>query len=245
MTAGSAWAFSHTTAPLATAHAGEPSPITEPPPPTGCTRQGGTLRSHGHRDRKRIALTFDDGPGPLTARFVRVLDRMNASATFFVVGEEVRGRSRVMRRLLAEGNELGNHTTHHSFRGAADLKRTQRLIENATGFRPCLFRPPGGHVSRHVVNTANDLEMTTVKWDVDPRDWSTPGADTIRARVLGAARPGSIAVLHDGGGNRSGTLAALPGIIHRLRARGYELVTATEILGGEMVYPSAGEAAGL
>jgi peptidoglycan/xylan/chitin deacetylase (PgdA/CDA1 family) len=205
--------------------------------PKSCTQHGPPLRFNGHRNEKRVALTFDDGPSAYTPAFVSTLHRLNAHATFFEIGQEVPGNSEVMKRLLADGNEIGNHTTHHTI-GASegDLAETQRLIEKATGFRPCMFRPPDGALSSGLVASADDLGMTTVVWDVDPRDWATPGAGAIRARVVGAVRPGSIVVMHDGGGNRSGTLAALPKIVHDLRHRGYRLATVSQLLGSEMVY---------
>ena len=118
------------------------------------------------------------------------------------------------------------------------MRETNQLVRRATGFEPCLFRPPGGHVDAAVVAAASSESLTTVTWDVDPRDWTDPGAAAIRSRVTEAVRPGSIVALHDGGGDRSQTLAALPGIIRDLHRRGYKLVTVTTLLGGEME-PSA------
>ena len=126
---------------------------------------------------------------------------------------------------------------HHVFRGKADLAETNSVIERASGFRPCLMRPPEGVLASGLVSAAHALDMTTVVWDVDPRDWSTPGTGAIHGNVTGNARSGSIAIMHDGGGNRCETLAALPGIIKNLRHRGYKLVTVTELLGGRMLYP--------
>lgn len=205
--------------------------------PKSCTQHGPPLRFNGHRNAKRVALTFDDGPGVYTPAFVSTLHRLNAHATFFEIGEQVPGNSRVMKRILANGNEIGNHTTHHAL-GASegDLAETQRLIEKATGFRPCMFRPPNGLLSPGLVGSADALGMTTVVWDVDPQDWRDPGAAVIRAHVVGAVRPGSIVVMHDGGADRSDTLAALPKIVHDLRHRGYRLATVSQLLGSKMAY---------
>jgi peptidoglycan/xylan/chitin deacetylase (PgdA/CDA1 family) len=126
---------------------------------------------------------------------------------------------------------------HHQFYpGYADLVSTSNLIESATHFRPCLFRPPGGAVDAGVVDSAARAGMTTVTWDVDPRDWSNPGTNAIYSRVVGAVQPGSIVVMHDGGGTRSETLAALPRIINTLRSRGYRFATVTQLLGHRLIY---------
>jgi len=205
--------------------------------PIGCTDPGAALRFNGHRNQKRVALTFDDGPSSYTPAFLRVLRRTQTVATFFEIGEQVRGHSKLLKQILDQGSEIGNHTMHHAFRGKGDLAETNRVIKRDSGFTPCLMRPPDGALVGGLVSAAHALHMTTVVWDVDPRDWSTPGSGAIYANVTGHARSGSIAVMHDGGGNRSQTLAALPRIIKNLRHRGYKLVTVTELLGGEFIYP--------
>jgi peptidoglycan/xylan/chitin deacetylase (PgdA/CDA1 family) len=203
----------------------------------GCTGGGDGLVTNGLRDHRVVALTFDDGPSSYTEAFADVLRDEHVHATFFEIGQEIAGRETAMRRLLREGNEIGNHSTHHqAFPGYADLLTTSDLIESATHFRPCLFRPPGGAVDAAVIDSAARAGMSTVTWDVDPSDWSTPGSDAVYARVVGAARPGSIVLMHDGGGTRADTLAALPRIIATLRGRGYRFATVTELLGHRLIY---------
>lgn len=203
----------------------------------GCTRGANGLVRHGFRDRSVVALTFDDGPSPYTDDFLRVLRDKHVHSTFFVVGQEVPGREATLRRTLREGNEVANHTTHHGMLPSkSDLEQTSSMIEAATHFEPCLFRPPGGAVNESVVDAAGALGMRTVTWDVDPGDWSNPSPGTIHSRVMDAVRPGSIVVMHDGGGNRSATLSALPGIIDTLRRRGYRFATVTRLLGNRLVY---------
>jgi len=202
----------------------------------GCTGGGGLVHN-GPRDRKAVALTFDDGPSSYTEGFLDVLRRTGAHATFFEIGQEVPGRADAMRRILRDGNEIANHTTHHDeLPGYWDLAATNALIRDATGFQPCLFRPPGGAVNSAVVAAAARAGMTTVIWDVDPTDWSNPGSGAVYSRVVGAVRPGSIVVMHDGGGNRSGTLAALPRIVRTLRSRGYRFATVSQLLGHRLIY---------
>jgi len=205
--------------------------------PTGCTRGDGAFRSHGPRELKRIAIGFDDGPSAFTSRVLGILNRFDAHATFFAIGQEVRGRGELMRRVLDAGNEIGNHTMRHgSYPTRSDLAATNRVIQRATGFRPCLFRPPGGHVNGALVRRADSEELTTIGWDVDPRDWSNPGSGAIAANVIHHAHRGSIVVMHDGGGKRSQTIAALPRVLSHFIDRGYEFVTVTELLGHEWTY---------
>jgi peptidoglycan/xylan/chitin deacetylase (PgdA/CDA1 family) len=196
----------------------------------------GALRN-GPRDRDVVALTFDDGPSSYTEAFLDVLRDKHAHGTFFEIGQEVAGRAETMRRILREGSEIGNHTTHHGlYPGYWDLAATDALIRSATHFEPCLFRPPGGAVDSSVVAAAAEAGLRTILWDVDPSDWSNPGSGVVYSGVVGAVRPGSIVVMHDGGDDRSGTLAALPRIIETLRGRGYRFATVSELLGHRTIY---------
>ncbi len=210
-----------------------------PVQPVGCVDSGSTPRFNGSRGRKRVALTFDDGPSPYTPKVLKVLEHKHARATFFEIGAQVPGRTSASRAVIESGNEIGNHSLHHeSHPGSASMAETSRRIERATGFEPCLFRPPGGAFNSRVVSDAHGLGMTTIVWDVDPADWSTPGTDAIYGRVVSHARPGSIVVMHDGGGNRSQTVAALPRIINTLRGRGYRFVTVSKLLGQRTIWGS-------
>ncbi len=203
----------------------------------GCTGGRRGLVRNGPRGQKVVALTFDDGPSTYTPGFLRVLRRKHVNGTFFELGQEVSGNASLMRKILAEGNEIGNHSTHHNaYPGYADLAFTSARIKRLTHFRPCLFRPPYGAVNSGVVSAAAQAGMRTVTWDVDPTDWATPGTGAIYSRVVSAARPGSIILMHDGGGNRSETLAALPRIIDNLRHRGYRFKTVSALLGNRLIY---------
>jgi peptidoglycan/xylan/chitin deacetylase (PgdA/CDA1 family) len=202
----------------------------------GCTHHGPLVRSHGGANRKRVALTFDDGPSAYTSRVIRVLDEHNAKGTFFVLGQEISGRQDVMRRALRHGHEIGNHTLHHTmFPSGADLRATSSMIRGATGFRPCEFRPPGGEVSLAVARAARSAGMTTVVWDVDTRDWTGLSSSAIYSRAI-SVRRGSIVLMHDGGGNRSPTVSALPSIISNLKRRGFKLVTVSRLLGQRPIW---------
>jgi peptidoglycan/xylan/chitin deacetylase (PgdA/CDA1 family) len=207
----------------------------------GCTRRGPDLAFYGPANHKAVALTFDDGPSDYTSGVLRVLREKHARGTFFELGQEVAGRQQVLRSILASGDEIANHTTHHSFfPGYADLAETNRLIERATGFTPCLFRPPGGAFNSATVAAAREAQLKTIIWDVDPRDWSLPGSGAIYTRVVGAIHPGAIVIMHDGGGNRSETVAALPQIISNLRHHGYSFDTVSQLLGDRMIFGPVG-----
>jgi peptidoglycan/xylan/chitin deacetylase (PgdA/CDA1 family) len=203
----------------------------------GCTGGDAELVSDATTERKVVALTFDDGPSEYTERFLSVLREKDVRATFFEVGQEMPGREATMRQILAEGDEIGDHTMNHiEYPGYGQIAGAAERIEQYTGFKPCLFRPPGGAVDSSVIATAGSLGLKTVNWDVDPRDWSLPGTSEIYSNIVANTRPGSIVLMHDGGGPRDETLAALPQIIDTLRARGFEFETVSELLGDELIY---------
>jgi peptidoglycan-N-acetylglucosamine deacetylase len=203
----------------------------------GCTGGSAGLVTNGPRKRNVIALTFDDGPSDYTDDFLRVLREKDVEATFFEVGQAMPGHEEAMRQILAQGSEIGDHTMDHvELPGYGQIAGAASRIRSYTHFQPCIFRPPGGAVNEGVIATAGALGMRTVNWDVDPRDWSNPGSEAIYANVVGHVRPGSIVVMHDGGGPRGETLAALPRIIDSLRGRGYRFATVTELLGGRLIY---------
>ncbi len=207
----------------------------------GCTGGTAGLDTNGPRGRKVVALTFDDGPSEYTPAFLEVLRDKHVNGTFFEVGQEMAGRGATMRQILAEGNEIGDHTMHHvEYPGYSEIAGAGTRIEAYTHFKPCLFRPPGGAIDSGVISTAGSLGMRTITWNVDPMDWSTPGTGAIYSTIVGTTRPGSIILMHDGGGNRSETLAALPQVIDTLRARGYSFETVTQLLGYRLIYEPYG-----
>jgi peptidoglycan/xylan/chitin deacetylase (PgdA/CDA1 family) len=212
----------------------------------GCVPSGRTWVFHGPKSVREIALTFDDGPWYDTSRFLDVLEREHAFATFFQIGDQISeyGQHGLDRRMLKDGDMIGDHTWNYGGdvatggRGAAtQISETAAAIRRATdGFQPCLFRAPGGNVSPALLRTARSLGFTTIQWDIDPRDWATPGTSAIYNKVVGNAHDGAIVIQHDGGGNRSQTLAALPLEIHTLRSDGYRFVTITQLLGYRLLY---------
>ena len=177
------------------------------------------------------------GPSTYTAGFVRELDKLNVPATFFMVGQQVSSNAALVRRVLASGNMIGDHSWNHADLGrggagaSAQMRDTNAVIRRVTGFTPCLFRPPYGSTGSDLVNRSRALGMTSVLWSVDPRDFLTPGTASIVNTIVGQTRGGGIILSHDGGGPRSQTLAALPQIVKKLKSRGYKFVTLTDLLG--------------
>jgi peptidoglycan/xylan/chitin deacetylase (PgdA/CDA1 family) len=209
----------------------------------GCVPSGAPFVSSGPTAGRMIALTFDDGPWYETPQFLDALERQHVVATFFQIGEQIAQYGSVDRRMLRDGDMIGDHTWHHANVSgggpfaASEISQTAAAIRSATGgFSPCLFRAPGGAVSPALISEARSMGFTTIQWDVDPRDWSLPGTSAIYSNVIANARPGAIVIQHDGGGNRSETLAALPQEISTLRHEGYRFVTITQLLGYRLIY---------
>jgi peptidoglycan/xylan/chitin deacetylase (PgdA/CDA1 family) len=214
------------------------------PQVVGCVPSGSPLVYSGPSNRRVIALTFDDGPWYDTPQFLSVLEREHVHATFFQIGSQIGTYgAAVDRRMLADGDVIGDHTwSHATVSGAGSFAASQismaaDAIRQVTGgFQPCLFRAPGGAISGALVSEARSMGYTTIQWDIDPRDWARPGTGAIYNNVIANAHPGAIVIQHDGGGDRSQTLAALPQEIDTLRARGYQFVTITELLGQRLIY---------
>jgi peptidoglycan/xylan/chitin deacetylase (PgdA/CDA1 family) len=193
------------------------------------------MRAGGqHRE---LALTFDDGPGPYTLRLLRVLRRMHTPATFFEVGVGLRYFHAGTAAIAKLGDPIGDHTWSHP--DMAELSRSQqraqlmqqtRAIHRYGAPFPRMFRPPYGDWNATTLQLLHKYHMLMVLWSLDTDDWQLPGAATIVHRVLSGAKPGSIVLMHDAGGNRSETIAALPKVIRGLRARGYKLVTVPQLL---------------
>lgn len=207
----------------------------------GC-RSSGSLAHREGPPRREVAIGFDDGPWTETPAFVSMLERVKARATFFMIGRQITAADHsLLLRELRDGDVLGDHTYSHpdlatSGEVRSQLLRTIERIRAVSGYTPCVFRPPYGDYNASVLSTARSLGLSTVLWNVDPTDYAQPGTRTIEQRVLAQVRPGSIIISHDGGGSRAQTLAAYPGIIEKLRARGYRIATLLEMLGYRPVY---------
>jgi peptidoglycan/xylan/chitin deacetylase (PgdA/CDA1 family) len=190
--------------------------------------QAGRALSHGDRTRPEVALTFDDGPNPpYTSRVLDVLERYDVPATFFCVGMNVLAYREEVARMREQGHALGNHTWSHPFltelsqtQLTEQIDRTGQSIAGAGGGVPTLFRPPYGSSSPQVMDWLAEMPSAVALWDVSVDDWAMPGAQAIARGVQDKTQPGSIILLHDGGGDRSQTVEALPAIIEGLLERG-------------------------
>jgi peptidoglycan/xylan/chitin deacetylase (PgdA/CDA1 family) len=194
------------------------------------------VRFAGSQHRE-VALTFDDGPGPYTPQVLAVLQRENTPATFFQVGTLQKYFHDSTSRILAMGDPIGDHTFSHapmSHLGPAEQQ--SQLLEQVNAIRqygapfPRLFRPPYGYFNHDTLTLLHKYRMLMILWTIDTNDYKLPGTPAIVHAVLSGARPGAIFLMHDAGGNRSETVAALPQIVHDLRARGYKLVTVPQLL---------------
>ena len=148
------------------------------------------------------------------------------------------GYPELVARAVAEGHRIGNHTWSHAYLPELTRDEVRRQVDatgaalaTAAGEAPALVRPPYGARTGDALDWLAEAGLTTVLWDVDAADWSSPGVDRITAGTLAQARPGAIVLLHDGGGDRSQTVAALPAVIAGLRADGYRLVPLAEVAG--------------
>ncbi|HEX6471919.1 MAG TPA: polysaccharide deacetylase family protein [Streptosporangiaceae bacterium] len=186
-----------------------------------------------HAPKRAVALTIDDGPDRTwTPRVLDLLAHHAVTATFCLIGVQVRKYPELVREIVEAGHDVADHTMHHPVnlhrlptrRIDAEVGDAHHLISDVGGVAPRLFRAPGGIWSRKVLRSVARHGMVPLDWDVDPRDWSRPGTRHI-ARTLLRARPGDILLCHDGGGDRSETVRALHTVIPRMKDRGLEFIT--------------------
>jgi peptidoglycan/xylan/chitin deacetylase (PgdA/CDA1 family) len=188
-------------------------------------------------EKKVIALTFDDGPWPnTTAKVLDILKKNRIKSTFFVVGQNVKNYPDLTKQIVADGHIIANHTWHHWYHqmnaqaAAYEVANTTDIIYQTTGVRTSLFRPPGGIMNNGVAAYAKNNKYAVIMWSADSMDYSRPAVPRLMNNIFREAKPGGIVLMHDGGGDRSHTVKALPEIISRFRKQGYEFVTVPELL---------------
>jgi peptidoglycan/xylan/chitin deacetylase (PgdA/CDA1 family) len=188
-------------------------------------------------EKREIALTFDDGPGPYTPGVLAVLQREHVPATFFEVGVMLQYFHASTSAIVARGDPIGDHTElHQPMSELSQADQRSELLDQAAAISqygapfPRLFRPPYGVYNATTLALLHKYGMLMVMWTVDSNDYLRPGVASIIKTVISGARPGAIILMHDAGGDRSQTIAALPKIIKDLRARGYRLVTVPRLL---------------
>ncbi|WP_269856694.1 polysaccharide deacetylase family protein [Streptomyces sp. RPT161] len=207
------------------------------PTPGPAQSEDGDVRGpqyHVDAGPKTIAITFDDGPDPRYTPFILdELRRHHVTATFCMIGEHAARHPDLVARVVDEGHALANHTWSHPnlrhLRPAQirdQIEKAADAIESASrGNRPGLFRAPFGTFTPAVLSACSEYDLRPLAWSVDPRDWSRPGSARIAATVLDRTRTGAIIINHDGGGDRSQTLAAVRTYLPRLIAAGYRFTT--------------------
>ncbi|MEW9700601.1 polysaccharide deacetylase family protein [Paenibacillus sp. SI8] len=197
-------------------------------------------------DEKVIALTFDDGPHPTyTPQILDLLKQYQAQATFFVVGNKVKLYPDLLKRELEEGHELANHTYSHAYLGGntnmkKEINKAEEIIHATTGYRCQLFRPPGGVFNDNLVSVVKKegYKMVLWSWQLDTKDWSTPGVKRIVDRVLLHSSNGNIVLFHDYVEGPTQTIDALKIILPELTKRGYRFVTVSELLNYRKAIPA-------
>lgn len=203
--------------------------------------------------KKVIALTFDDGPSQYSGPILDILKKKHVKATFFDVGEESVNFPELEKRMLAEGHQVASHSNTHPdmptlSRDAlrAEITAGFANMEKASGHKTKVLRSPYGAFGKKQWQQTYDLISMNVLWDIDTEDWKRPGADKIHDAVMSGAHNGAIVLMHDGGGDRTQDIEALPGIIDDLKKQGYEFVTIEQLLkmSGDVTGTSNGEAAG-
>jgi len=184
-----------------------------------------------------VALTFDDGPGPYTMQLVETLGRLHVQATFFAIGEMERYFAAGTLLELRSGDVVGDHTeTHPMLATLSPHDQHEQLlnqiyqIQLLGGSTPRLFRPPYGSFNATTFRELHHLHLLMILWSTDTGDYARPGVRAIVHSALAGAHPGAIILMHDAGGDRSQTIAALPAIVHGLRARGLRPVTVPRLL---------------
>ncbi len=193
--------------------------------------------------QKVAALTFDDGPDPVTTPAVLdSLARHNVPATFFVVGYRAEKSPQLLQLMAAQGHELGNHSYSHNYSQfkkndiaifQSEIERTNAIITVTTGQTPALFRPPGGYLSDRLVDFVNNYPMTIAywTWQQDSKDWKTgKKGEAIAGHIVSHIEPGQIIILHDGANNALETARGVDLLLTQLTADGYRFVTMSELI---------------
>ncbi|KKK38729.1 hypothetical protein WQ57_07000 [Mesobacillus campisalis] len=199
-----------------------------------------------NRDNKEVVLTFDDGPDPeYTRDILEILNRYDVKASFFIIGKKAMVNQDLVKQIYQEGHEIGNHTFTHPFTNEisdeqlkVELNSTQRIIQGITGRSSVLYRSPYGdeeakYLQSHFERMRDVTQMgyITVNYDIDSKDWKANDGKEIVDTVMSQVSNGDIILLHDGGGERSATVEALPELIEELQGQGYTFVTISELLG--------------
>jgi len=211
-----------------------PTPAPSPEASTGASKPATWFSINV--DGPYIAMTFDDGPSPeTTPRLLDILKQRNIKATFFMIGQNAERNPAIVKRILAEGHEIGNHSWTHpqlsklsDDRVTEEINKTQNAIKDASGYTPVLMRPPYGAITARQKDwIEKQFGLSVIIWSVDPFDWKRPGASVIEQRILAGARPGAIVLSHD---IHKQTVDAMPATLDALAAKGFKFVTVSQLI---------------
>jgi peptidoglycan/xylan/chitin deacetylase (PgdA/CDA1 family) len=211
-----------------------PTPASSPEASTGASKPATWFSVNV--DGPYIAMTFDDGPSPeTTPRLLDILKQRNIKATFFMIGQNAERNPAIVKRILAEGHEIGNHSWTHpqlsklsDDRVTEEINKTQNAIKDASGYTPVLMRPPYGAITARQKDwIEKQFGLSVIIWSVDPFDWKRPGASVIEERILAGARPGAIVLSHD---IHKQTVDAMPATLDALAAKGFKFVTVSQLI---------------
>jgi peptidoglycan-N-acetylglucosamine deacetylase len=211
-----------------------PTPAPSPEASTGASKPATWFSVNV--DGPYIAMTFDDGPSPeTTPRLLDILKQRNIKATFFMIGQNAERNPAIVKRILAEGHEIGNHSWTHpqlsklsDDRVTEEINKTQNAIKDASGYTPVLMRPPYGAITARQKDwIEKQFGLSVIIWSVDPFDWKRPGASVIEQRILAGARPGAIVLSHD---IHKQTVDSMPATLDALAAKGFKFVTVSQLI---------------
>ncbi|TDD44605.1 polysaccharide deacetylase family protein [Nonomuraea terrae] len=190
---------------------------------------------------KCLALTFDDGPGQYAGTLLDTLKKYDAKATFFLEGQYAKSRPQFVKRMAAEGHELGNHSYKHpDFTKSSEatikdeIQKTQDAVKAAAGVEPKLLRPPYGMTDVRVSEIAEQFDMPQILWTAGSKDWSLKNVDAIQKQTLAVAEPNGIILMHDW---VKQTVDGMPALIKTLQNKGYHLVTVSDVIKDEKLEP--------
>lgn len=208
-------------------------------PPLSQSVQASKFIRQGSNDKKRVSITFDDGPYSLTEKYINVLQKYDVHATFFLIGIQIEKYPDEAKKIVESGYEIGIHSYSHRQLTAMgkssienDFQKSLSAIKSITDSEIRFFRPPFGDFNDAVIDIAKRHKLTTVLWCVDPRDWQNDDPNVIAQHVIEKAENGAIILLHEG---RESTLVALPQIIEGLWERGFNIVSLSELLSDEII----------
>jgi peptidoglycan/xylan/chitin deacetylase (PgdA/CDA1 family) len=194
----------------------------------------GRIITSVHVREKAVALTFDDGPSRNLTKILKILNKYNSQATFFLVSDRIAKHTAWVNDIAMQGSEVGNHTATHlqldvasSDQIAGELDKSQETIGQILGQKPTLMRPPVGKYNSQVVEAARSRKLAVALWSIHSQDTGDGSAAEIADRVISSASPGDIILMHETGAN---SLKALPLVLAGLRAKGYKFVTVSQLL---------------